>query len=55
VSAIGEDTGRTIIGIPVWTDVKIVEPPDRYMDDRGVEMWDKVMALLASVEQRAAA
>jgi hypothetical protein len=30
-------------------------PPDRYMDDRGVEMWAKVMTLLTATEQKAAA
>jgi DNA polymerase I len=53
--AIMEAAGRAIIGIPVGTDVKIVRPPDRYMDPRGAEMWTKVMVLLDAAEQQAAA
>jgi DNA polymerase I len=53
--AIMEAAGRAIIGIPVGTDVKIVKPPDRYMDPRGAEMWTKVMVLLDAAEQQAAA
>jgi hypothetical protein len=47
--------GTAVIGVPVGTDVKVITPPDRYMDERGAEMWTKVMALLQTVEQRAAA
>jgi DNA polymerase I len=53
--AIMKAAGTTVIGVPVDTDVKIVMPPNRYMDERGVEMWDKVMALLAAAERKAAA
>ena len=28
------------------TDVKIVRYPDRYMDERGAVMWDRVMRLI---------
>ena len=28
-------------------DAEIVKYPDRYMDDQGQEMWDKIMILLA--------
>jgi DNA polymerase I-like protein with 3'-5' exonuclease and polymerase domains len=53
--AIMKAAGTATVGVPVDTDVKIITPPDRYMDERGAEMWTKVMALLAAVEQRAAA
>ena len=33
-------------GFRLWSDAKVVRYPDRYMDERGVPMWDKVMALL---------
>jgi hypothetical protein len=55
LQAIMRAAGGAIVGVPVDTDAKIVRPPDRYMDDRGAEMWSKVMALLQTVEQRAAA
>ena len=53
--AIMEATGTAVISVPVGTDIRIIRPPDRYMDERGAEMWAKVMGLLAAVEQRAAA
>jgi hypothetical protein len=34
------------------TDVKVVRYPDRYMDKRGVVMWDRVMGLMAPVPDR---
>lgn len=33
-------------GFRLRSDAKVVRYPDRYMDGRGVPMWDKVMALL---------
>jgi DNA polymerase I-like protein with 3'-5' exonuclease and polymerase domains len=33
-------------GVEVRTDAQIVRWPDRYMDERGKAMWDKLMALL---------
>ena len=53
--AIMEATGTAVISVPVGTDIRIIRPLDRYMDERGAEMWAKVMGLLAAVEQRAAA
>jgi hypothetical protein len=32
----------------VRTDVDVVQHPDRYADEAGVEMWDRVMARLAA-------
>ena len=46
--------GETIVGIPVRTEAKIVLPPNRYMDERGIDTWNKVMGLLHRVEVRAA-
>jgi DNA polymerase I len=40
-----------VIGLRVRTDVKRVLPPDRYMDKRGQEMWDRVTGLLREVEE----
>jgi DNA polymerase I-like protein with 3'-5' exonuclease and polymerase domains len=53
--AIMSAAGNAVVGIPVDTEVKIIRPPDRYMDERGAEMWAKVMMLLQAIEQRAAA
>ena len=34
-------------GFPVRTDASVVRFPDRYMDEGGQAMWERVMALLA--------
>jgi DNA polymerase I len=41
------EAGRIVLdGFPVRTDAEIVRAPDRYMDKRGVEMWQMVTELL---------
>ena len=47
--------GQAVAGLPIAIDVKQVLYPDRYMDERGVKMWETVQALLAALKQRAAA
>ena len=37
-------------GFELGSDVKVVRDPDRYMDKRGVVMWDKVMGLIGEAE-----
>ena len=37
-------------GFELGSDVKVVRYPDRYMDKRGVVMWDKVMSLIEESE-----
>ena len=32
-------------GFRLRSDAKVVRYPDRYMDERGAKMWDKVMSL----------
>ena len=53
--AIMRATGTAVVGVPIETDAKIIRPPDRYVDERGVVMWDKVMYLLDLVERQKAA
>ena len=39
--------GRAVTGgLDIRTDAEVVRWPDRYMDERGKEMWEKVMSLL---------
>jgi DNA polymerase-1 len=40
-------------GLDVRTDAKIVCWPERYMDKRGKDMWDRVMSLLDRVQEPA--
>jgi hypothetical protein len=42
-------------GFELGTDVKIVRYPDRYMDERGTVMWDRVMKLIGEQRRRLAA
>ena len=42
-------------GFELRSDAKIVRWPDRYMDDRGLAMWDRVMRLLTESERAAVA
>ena len=45
------DASRVVLdGFELGSDAEIVRYPDRYMDGRGQEMWDKVMALLDELE-----
>ena len=46
--------GRAITGgLDVRTDKpEVVRWPDRYMDEKGAEMWGKVMTLLEALEER---
>ena len=37
-------------GMELGTDATVVRHPDRYMDERGTEMWRRVMALMDRVE-----
>jgi hypothetical protein len=40
-------------GLPVRTDAEVVRWPDRYMDERGVNMWKVVMGLLENLRKSA--
>jgi DNA polymerase family A len=49
-AAMDEAARAVLDGFPIPTDVKIVRYPERYMDRRGVVMWQRVMRLLAQFE-----
>jgi DNA polymerase-1 len=46
--------GRTVSGLNVRTDATIVRHPDRYMDEGGGPMWNRVLKLLNGLSQAAA-
>jgi hypothetical protein len=50
--AIMRASGIAVVGVPIETDAKIIRPGERYVDERGAVMWDRVMALLETVEQK---
>ena len=50
-----EEASRAVLGgFNIPTEAKIVRYPDRYMDKRGVVMWDRVMRLLADLREAVA-
>ena len=44
--AMREASEIVLTGFPLRTDAYIVRYPDRYVDERGVDMWDMVMELI---------
>ncbi len=45
--ALMRDASRAVLGgFELSSDAKIVRYPDRYMDDRGTDMWNRVMGLI---------
>ncbi len=48
-SLMREASSIVLDGFELGTDVKVVRYPDRYMDKRGVVMWNKVMNLIEAV------
>jgi DNA polymerase I len=53
--AMAEASRLVLDGFELGTDAKIVHYPDRYMDERGAVMWDRVMKLIHEQQQRTAA
>jgi DNA polymerase I len=53
--AMAEASHIVLAGFELGTDAKIVRYPDRYTDDRGTVMWDRVMKLIHERQQRTAA
>jgi hypothetical protein len=52
--AMAEASWIVLNGFELGTDVKIVRYPDRYMDERGTVMWDRVMKLIGKQQSLAA-
>ena len=53
--AMREASRIVLDGFELGTDAKIVRYPDRYMDERGATMWERVMKLIHERQQRTAA
>jgi DNA polymerase-1 len=50
-----QEASRVVLdGFELGTDATVVRYPDRYLDERGKTMWDKVMALLEAADARQA-
>ena len=50
-SAMAEASRVVLAGFELNTDVKVVRWPDRYMDSRGVDMWNRVCGLVGAPSQ----
>src|SRR5262249_11023677 len=50
-AAMAEASRLVLDGFELGTDVKTVAWPDRYMDPRGVVMWDRVVGLIAAAAE----
>lgn len=46
--------GERICGIPIRTDAKTIRAPDRFSEERGAEMWGKIMGKLDRVNHNVA-
>jgi DNA polymerase-1 len=50
------EASRVVLdGFQLGTDVKVVRHPDRYVDERGTLMWDRVTKLINEQQLGAAA
>ena len=48
-----QEAGAVVLGgFPLRTDVEIVRYPDRYSDERGRKMWQKVLKILNDIENQ---
>jgi DNA polymerase I-like protein with 3'-5' exonuclease and polymerase domains len=51
-AAMAEASRFVLCGFELNTDVKVVRSPDRYMDPRGRQMWERVYSLVLHAEPR---
>jgi DNA polymerase-1 len=50
------EASRVVLnGFELGTDVKVIRYPNRYMDERGTVMWDRVMTLIDERQRSLAA
>ena len=52
--AMREASRIVLNGFELGTDAKLIRYPDRYMDDRGTLMWERVMKLINEHQERRA-
>ena len=50
--AMAEASRAVLAGFELRTDAKVVRYPDRYMDERGVVMWQRVSRLIGALEEK---
>ena len=48
-----EASAVVLAGFELGTDAQVSRYPDRFMDERGKDMWDRVMGLIAQLPPEA--
>lgn len=51
--AIMQEASKIVIGKPLKTEAEIIKYPDRYIDPRGVETWDRIIKILNDIKSGA--
>ena len=51
-AAMAEASKVVLDGFEIRTDANVVRCPDRYMDPRGIVMWERVMGLIDKQQRR---
>jgi DNA polymerase-1 len=52
MQAIMTQAGALVAGLPIKTKAKLFRYPDRYMEDRGIEMWNRVVRLVGAPQEQ---
>ena len=52
MQAIMTQAGISVAGLPIKTEAKVFRFPDRYMEDRGIEMWNRVVRLVGAPQEQ---
>ena len=47
--AMAEASSIVLGGFTLRSDAKVIRHPDRYMDERGMRMWDEVAGILSDL------
>jgi DNA polymerase-1 len=46
-----QEASRIVLGKPLKTDAEIVKYPDRYIDKRGIDTWNRVNKIIENIEK----
>lgn len=44
--------GQLVAGIPIKTEAKVISFPDRYVEEKGVDMWNRVVRLIGAPNEQ---
>lgn len=46
------EAGRVVSGLPIKTEAKLFRFPDRYMEEKGIDMWNRVVRLIGAPKEQ---